>query len=184
MVHLPLVALPLAVLFDAMAARSRHLVWRDTATVLWWLGLLGAVMAVGTGLAAYARVDHSEVAHVRMTLHRNLALGTLALLAVTSILRWWQPYGWGSLILGAVGVGGLVGVGNLGGELVYRHGVGLPTVVVEEVLRERGGHVHDTHPGKHASVEGDSVGGLRDTPPVTEGNPAPSTAPTHDHHDE
>lgn len=74
LVHLPLVGLTLAVGLDLVVARNRAARWRDAATVLWWLGLLGAVAAVTTGLLAYNRVEHSDPAHVEMTLHRNLAL--------------------------------------------------------------------------------------------------------------
>ena len=49
MVHLPLAALLLAVVFDLMAAQRRSSRWRDPASAPWWVGLLGMNVAVATG---------------------------------------------------------------------------------------------------------------------------------------
>ena len=141
-VHLPLVGLVVAVAFDLVATRDRSVCWRNAATVLWWLGLLGAVAAVTTGLIAYNRVEHSDPAHEEMVLHRNLALATVAVLLVTALWRWKRPYSRGAALLGLVGAMVLGGVGYLGGDLVYRHGLGIPTETLEEIAHERGGHAH------------------------------------------
>jgi uncharacterized membrane protein len=138
MVHLPLVALLLAVLFDVLAAWRAAPRWRDGATMLWWIGLAGTVAAVITGLLAYSRVDHSGQAHEAMTLHRNLAFASIAILLATATWRWRRPFSRAAAALGIVGAAGLAGVGYLGGEMVYRHGVGIPTKTLEHVRSERG----------------------------------------------
>lgn len=140
-VHVPLVGLVLAVVFDLVAARNRSAQWRVAATVLWWVGLLGAAAAVTTGLLAYSRVEHSDPAHVEMTLHRNLALAAVALLLATALWRWRRPYSRGAALLGLIGAGVLGGVGYLGGDLVYRHALGIPTEALEDIARERRGNV-------------------------------------------
>ena len=142
MVHLPLVGLVVAVAFDLVAARNRSARWRDAATVLWWVGLLGAAAAIATGLLAYNRVEHSDPAHEEMVLHRNLALATVAVLLVTALWRWKRPYSRAAALLGLIGAMVLGGVGYLGGDLVYRHGLGIPTETLEEIAHERGGHAH------------------------------------------
>ena len=139
LVHLPLVGLVLAVAFDLIAVRNCSARWRDPATVLWWAGLLGATAAVTTGLLAYGRVEHSDPAHVEMTLHRNLALAAVALLVVTAAWRWRRPYSRGAVLVGLIGAGILGGVGYLGGDLVYRHALGIPTKTLEQITQERGG---------------------------------------------
>lgn len=143
MIHVPLVALLLAVALDALCAWSGSSRWRNTATLLWWVGLLGAGAAVATGLIAYNRVEHSEPAHVVMTLHRNLALATVGLLLLVALWRWRRPASRMAAFAGVLGGIGLLGVGYLGGELVFRHIVGVPTEVIEQVMHERGGHLHD-----------------------------------------
>ena len=152
-IHFPLVALLLAVALDLLGAWSGSSRWRRTATLLWWVGLLGAGAAIGTGLIAYNRVDHSELAHVQMNLHRNLALAVVALLIATAIWRWRRPSSRVAAFTGVLGAIGLLGVGYLGGDLVFRHIVGVPTEVIEQVMRERGGHSHE---GEHPS--GSTVG--------------------------
>lgn len=142
-VHFPLVALLLAVLLDAVAAIRRSPAWRSAATLLWWVGLAGAAAAVGTGLLAYGRVDHSAPAHEAMILHRNLALAAVAVLLVAAFWRWRRPLSLGAAAVGVIGALGLGAAGYLGGDMVYRHGVGIPTAVLHEVMEERGGHEHE-----------------------------------------
>ena len=141
-IHFPLVALVAAPALDALGAWSGSSRWRLTATFLWWVGLLGAAAAVATGLIAFARVEHSDLAHLQMILHRNLAFATVAVLVITAIWRWRRPNSLGAALLGLLGAGGLLGVGYLGGELVFRHAVGVPTETIEQVMMERGGHSH------------------------------------------
>jgi uncharacterized membrane protein len=143
-VHLPLVGLLFAVLFDLVAGQRRSTRWRDAATALWWIGFLGAAAAITTGLIAYNRVEHSELGHEEMVLHRNLVLAAVAVLLITAIWRWRRPYSRGAAILGLVGALGLAGAGYLGGDLVYRHAIGIPTEMLEQVAHERGGHAHST----------------------------------------
>ena len=145
LVHLPLVGLVLAVAFDVVAARNRSARWRDPATVLWWAGLAGAAAAVSTGLLAYGRVEHSDPAHAEMTLHRNLALLAVTLLLTTAAWRWRRPYARGAVLLGLIGAGILGGVGYLGGDLVYRHALGIPTQTLDQITQERGGAMKE-HP--------------------------------------
>ena len=112
-------------------------------TGLWWIGLLGAVAAIATGLLAYTRVQHSELAHEEMMLHRNIALATVTILLITALWRWRRTYSRGAAVLGLVGAIGLAVVGYLGGDLVYRHALGIPTSMLEQIAHERVGHAHD-----------------------------------------
>jgi uncharacterized membrane protein len=141
-IHFPLVALLLAVSLDAFEAWSGSSRWRGSATLLWWVGLLGAGAAVATGLIASNRVEHSELAHVQMTLHRNLALAVVGILLGAAVWRWRRPSSRGAALVGILGALGLLGVGYLGGSLVFRHAVGVPTEVIEQIMMERGGHLH------------------------------------------
>ena len=144
-VHLPLVGLLFAVIFDLVAVQRHSTRWRDAATALWWIGFFGAAAAITTGLIAYNRVEHSDLGHEEMVLHRNLVLAAVAVLLITAIWRWRRPYSRGAALLGLLGALGLAGAGYLGGDLVYRHGLGIPTETLEEIAHERGGHEHH-HP--------------------------------------
>ena len=137
-VHLPLVALPAAILCDWLDRRSGGERWRVPASLCWAVGLLGALAAVGSGLWAYDRVDHSGASHALMTLHRNVALTMLGVLGVAGLWRSIRRGALPPLLLGLAGLGLLGWTGYMGGELVYRHATGLPTTTMREVLQERG----------------------------------------------
>ncbi len=124
-----------------------------------WLGMVAsfqalaiAAAAVTTGLLAYGRVEHSDPAHVEMTLHRNLALAAVALLLTTALWRWRRSYSRGAAVLGIIGAGLLGGVGYLGGDLVYRHALGIPTETLNDIVKERGGNVME-HPEESTQVD-------------------------------
>lgn len=155
-IHFPLVGLLLAVGLDAYGAWSGSTRWRGTATLLWWVGLFGVVAAIATGLIAYNRVDHSEIAHVQMTLHRNLAFATVGVLLCGAAWRWRRPFARGAAFLGVLGAVGLLGVGYLGGGLVYQHAVGVPTEAMEQIMMQRGGHEHD-HEHEHGDAHAHAV---------------------------
>jgi uncharacterized membrane protein len=138
-VHFPLVALLLAELLDGIAVFRGDTGWRKGAGILWWVGLAGAAVSIGTGLLAYGKVDHSDLAHEVMTRHRNLALLAVAIMLVSAIWRWRRPLSRGALIVGAAGALGLGAAAYLGGEMVYRHALGIPTGVLKQVSGERGG---------------------------------------------
>ena len=156
-IHFPLVALVAAVALDALGAWSGSSRWRPTATFLWWVGLLGAVAAIATGLIAFNRVEHSEMAHLQMILHRNLAFAAVAMLSTTAIWRWRRPLSRGAALLGVLGAAGLLGVGYLGGELVFRHAVGVSTEMIEQLMMERGGHSHGVEHMEGMPTAGDSA---------------------------
>lgn len=175
MVHLPLVALPFAVLLDAVAIWKQDGPWRQTATVLWGLGLVGAAAAVTTGLIAYNRVEHSDVGHEVMTLHRNVALGAVVLFLLSGAVRWRRPQSRPALGIGALAIAAIAGAGYLGGETVFRHAIGIPTEVLEQVMSERGGHGH-----QEANTK------VTPAPPMVDSSGAPPTGDSaggHSHRD-
>ncbi|MEX0691375.1 MAG: DUF2231 domain-containing protein [Gemmatimonadales bacterium] len=138
MVHLPLIALIGAVVLDGTQRLQPGGPWRRMASVLWIGGLLGAALAVGTGLWAFGRVDHSGASHALMTSHRNGALLALGLFVVAVIWRTLRPAAWGAVLTGAIAAALLVLAADRGATLVYRHATGIPSDILQGVLVERG----------------------------------------------
>ena len=183
-IHFPVVALLLAVLFDTLAAWRQGSRWRDAATLLWWVGLLGAAAAITTGLVAYGRVDHSDPAHDAMTLHRNLAYAVTAVLLVSAAWRWRRPYSRVAAGLGVVGALGLGGVGYLGGELVFRHALGIPSEMLRQVSRERVGYDEEQmKPAATTSRDTAAASAARDTTKPVAKPRTHSHAPGKEHDD-
>lgn len=127
--------------------------------------MVAVVAAVGSGLQAYYTVNHDTLSHLAMTDHRNWALATAAVFLISAGLFFWKTYlrvhvaGTG-LVLAAL----LVSVTGLkGGELVYRHGLG-----VMSLPEARGdGHEHD-----HGD-DGHNPGGSGDEAPAELEDPQP-----------
>lgn len=136
-IHFPVVGFLLGAGLDLVASWGQRPAWRNAAGWLWGIGLAGAAAAIATGLLAYGRVDHSDPAHELMTDHRNLAYATTALMVVVAVWRWRRPFSRIAAVFGVAGAAGVTGVGYLGGELVFRHALGIPTETLGQVRRER-----------------------------------------------
>ena len=165
-IHLPLMAFPLAVCFDLADAWTGVPQFRRASHILWGLALLGAGVAVGTGLWAYSRVDHSEAAHVIMTLHRNVALATLGALLIAAIWRWRRPASRPAALYGAAAFLGLLWVAYLGGELVYQNAVGVSSARLTAILHERDSDMGEAH--EHGAMKAARADSVRErVPPQT-----------------
>lgn len=136
-VHFALALLLTAAGLDGLAWARRRRWLYSAATLLWLAGLAATLAAVATGLLAYDRVDHSEIAHLRMSTHRLWGLATATLVLALLVARWRRARRVALvlvlLVAAAVGYTGL-----LGGELVYRHALGIPTATLLEIGRARG----------------------------------------------
>ena len=119
-------------LFVAAIFPSRSWSGRCLVAARWNLWI-GAVVTAGTGAAglyAFATVAHDAQGHIAISDHRNWAFGTalvwwsLALWAVRRRRAEGRPSG-AFLALAAAGVIGLLVTGWKGGELVFRHGMGV-----------------------------------------------------------
>lgn len=144
-IHLPLIAFAVAVLFDLVDAWGHTPRFRHAAHLLWGFAFIGAALAITSGLIAYGNVNHSEEAHDIMALHRNIALATVAALLIAAIWRWRRPMSKTAAVYSAVAFLCLLWVGYLGGELVFHHGVGIPTTRLEQIMHEREADAGEGH---------------------------------------
>ncbi|MBL8979287.1 MAG: hypothetical protein JNM53_12785 [Gemmatimonadetes bacterium] len=106
-----------------------------------------------------------------MTLHRNLALAAVVLLLVGGVVRWRRPHATLAAVPGLLGLGLMVTAAYFGGELVFRHAIGLPNTVLEQVMRERGGQAPEGVP-ESSDIDSASPGAVDSV-----------AAPGHDHRD-
>lgn len=132
-VHFPIALIAASLLFHLGAALSgEHRLageWSMTARWVLWLGALSTLPAAWFGWLAFNSVDHDEAGHAAMLLHRQFALFTvvasLCVAAVSFRARKQETVAaWQTLLV--AGLFALVGATAwLGGEVVYRHGIGV-----------------------------------------------------------
>ena len=149
------------------------------------IGLLVTAATLITGWWAYNSVAHDEVSHANMTVHLRWALGTALAFVAAAVAAWYdrrRPAGAGIVLIAllAAGSGALAVTGWLGGENVYRYGLGvmaLPKSDSHAHPGSAGGHPSDHDHGAHAGdATSNPVPG--ETGP---GNASVSDGHAHDH---
>jgi uncharacterized membrane protein len=119
-----------------------------------WLGALAALPTVALGWLAFNSVSHDEAGHAAMLLHRAWALATLLVLLVLAGWDAWKhkvddipAWPFGAAVFAAWML--VATTAWHGGELVYRHGLGvmsLPDVHAEQDDSTHGAGDHEhTH---------------------------------------
>jgi uncharacterized membrane protein len=149
-VHFPITLTLIALLFSLGARlRSKHSSAIQLATVgHWslWVAALSAVTAATFGWLAYNSVNHDDAGHAAMLLHRNWAIPTAGGLVILAILDAWksranQLMRWPVLIVLFLLSASVAVTSWLGGEVVYRHGIGVLSLPESEEGTE--GHHQD-----------------------------------------
>ncbi|CAG4884968.1 conserved membrane protein of unknown function [Georgfuchsia toluolica] len=163
LVHFPIALLSVAAFFHVTAIGMRGKSCATHCAVVahaaLWLGALAALPAAFFGWQAFNSVNHDEAGHAAMLVHRSWALATLVLLAVLAGWDAWRnkveaiPEGW--FATAVIAAWAMVAVTAWhGGELVYRHGLGV--MALPEAEAGHGSHNHgvmtngEGHP--HADV--------------------------------
>lgn len=152
-VHVPIVLLPLGLGLDLLGAAIKRTDLQTAGRWALWAGTLGAAVAFYTGheAAELAEPYVSEPASALVRTHHNLGLATLVASVVLSLARLFSfeqfpiPLRIGYLALAGFVVGTLVVGADVGGQLVYRHGVAVQ--VGADSLH--GGAIRSTVPHHH-----------------------------------
>lgn len=153
--------------------------WRHRQAVLLiaeWNFWMGAGLTIATGLAgwhAYNTVAHDAPSHEAMTGHRNWALATISVVIVLAIWLWrakkskpdMPSFAFISVIVLLLAL--LGATAWHGGELVYRHGLGVMSLPKSEGK----GHAHE-----HAAGSGHSDEAMQEQGATHHGE-------GHDHHE-
>ncbi|KAF0201620.1 MAG: hypothetical protein FD173_2117 [Gallionellaceae bacterium] len=160
LVHFPIAFATAAVIFIAIGSAYKNRSWAVQCLItgrwMLWGAALFAVIAAMFGWFAYNSVEHDEVSHAAMTLHRNWAASTLAVLLALTVWDVWRSRSGKMpsqifLILLIAAWLLVVSTAWHGAELVYRHGLGvmaLPDVHAEQDAAPHAtvGHEHNhTH---------------------------------------
>jgi uncharacterized membrane protein len=179
---LPTALLVTAVFFDLLASITRRLIFRQVAFWTLMVGVLGAGLAVLSGLQAEEHIDHGEAVHQLMETHEELALITLGMFAVLALWRLVREKRMASVersvvvALSVGGVGLVVATGFYGGKLVFAHAAGIPSPVLQAELHERTEGHH--HPGEAAGASAPQDSAAQQHAP---GHVDPPGTPPHTH---
>lgn len=167
-VHFPIAFATAAVFFMAIGKFFKVKLWAQQCLVfgrwmLWGAALFAAIAAV-FGWLAYNSVEHDEPSHVAMLLHRNWALATLAALGVLAAWDYWRARASRSPSGGLLWLSGgvwllLISTAWHGGELVYRHGLGVMSLPKSEGNGH--GHIH-AHGQAHNEMPAQDENALQD----------------------
>ena len=132
LVNLPIGLYIASLLFDLAYLWLGDPLWYQMSFRLIAVGIAGHVLAAGTGLVDYLVIARDRKSARYRTARIHLMIGGILLLvyAVNLYARWSQgvpPHSqpWGPVLLNLIGNGVLGVQGWFGGELVYRHGVGV-----------------------------------------------------------
>jgi uncharacterized membrane protein len=150
-VHFAIGLLLVAVVLDAIGWLSRKLIFHSAAWVNLLAGGVSALFAVVTGVLAEEAAPETEAIHGIVERHELVGFAVLALAAGLILWRFLLRGGVPGrfrifyMVASAVLAALLVYGGYLGGELVYRHGVGVkakpsPVLQLEEEEDEPGEH--------------------------------------------
>ncbi len=158
-----LLSISSALLIFGKFAPQKYL-WRNTAlTVSRWNLLIGAAISIITVLAgwhAYNTVNHDEPSHLAMTSHMKWAFVTFSLfvmVATWSLTQRKKEVGFLLVAFQLFATLMLLVTGFKGGELVYRHGLGVMSLPEAEAKEEdHSGHEHGkkTNPSDEQSEHG------------------------------
>lgn len=130
-VHFPIALGITATLLFALAASGRGgPAIAPAARLLLQLAALAALVTAVLGWLAFESVDHDAAGHAVMLRHRAWALASAGGLILVALWESWRQarklpvsrLSWLPMLLVA---GGLAHTGWLGGEMVYRHGIGV-----------------------------------------------------------
>lgn len=130
-VPLAIVGLPVMFAFDILhATLDNRMLWDVGA----WIGILGgfgALVAIASGFVDMARIPNGTRAHKIGVYHTIIGFVILAAYSSSLLARWplgSPPDGFVPAVTAdLVGTLLIVAQGWLGGELVYKHHVGVPT---------------------------------------------------------
>jgi uncharacterized membrane protein len=183
---LPAVLLLLALAFEIAGGITKRESLRATGFWMLTAGGGGALLALISGLRAEESIEHGGSVHLVMERHETLAITTTVIFVGLAAWRIWRRRAMPSreravfLGVGTLGVLFLLWTAHLGGTIVFRHGGGIPSSVMEGAMQERTtGHSHA--PGEeHDVAPGDEARGAEGAEAAEEHTHAPDT-PAHEH---
>ena len=155
---LPVVLLLVSIVFDVVGGAIKRDSLKQAGFWTLVVGAAGVILALVSGLRAEDSIEHGGSVHLVIERHETLAIVTTVLFVGLALWRIVRHRSMTAnerpvyLMIGTVGVLFLTWTAHLGGTIVFRHGGGIPTTVMEGAMEERAiGHSHA--PGEEHEAE-------------------------------
>jgi uncharacterized membrane protein len=154
--HFTIALFVAAVIFDLIGYFTRNESLKAAGRWNLLFASISAISSVITGLSAASVIPHNDEVHEIIETHElvgYIVLGILTLLVVWRLfVRGSFParFGWLFLSIGLIGIGLVLTGGYLGGEMVYRHGLGVAPMI--EHMSAEHGHL-EYHQGQSDLAE-------------------------------
>jgi uncharacterized membrane protein/ketosteroid isomerase-like protein len=156
MVHFTVALLTISAVFFVLSKLMSDKAETFELVAKWtlWVGAGITALTILAGIGAYNSVDHDDVAHKVMKVHRLYAFVTGGAILLFAIWTFRAKSVSMAMIAGSLVVAGMVGAtGYLGAELVYRHGLGVMR------LPDTSGAGHEHAPGQGHGDAAPKAGG-------------------------
>ncbi len=132
-IHFPIALLLSAVLSELISYITRQAFWEKVTLYLLSLGVISALVAVLTGNAAAEKIDVATGVATLVLRHREMGLWVLFFFGAIWIIKWLffyfkitaLPYRLTITLLMLIGSLLIYQAGHFGGNLVYKHGIGI-----------------------------------------------------------
>lgn len=134
-VHFPIALLFTAVLVNFLSIIFRQQFWLNLAAAgLYFLGAIASLATFFTGKAAADSIEVPMMAQMTLSNHADWALYTLwyfGIYAIIRLLALWKGYDRKIIVAVVLFITGVIGLillsitGDLGGQLVFKFGVGM-----------------------------------------------------------
>ncbi len=126
-IPLPLGSLSIAVLVDILNLVDERQIWKDAAYVFIGLGILAGLIVAIPGLIDWLSIPEDHPAKRVGIVHALSNVTGLGLFTISWFLRYGADDNWSgtAMVFSLLGLAALVLGGWFGGELVYRHQVGV-----------------------------------------------------------
>lgn len=139
----PALLFPLSFVLDLVGSATRRESLRAAGFWTLLVGVVGAVAAVVSGLLAEEAIEHGELVHALMERHEVMGIALTVFFGALAAWRVWRRGTLGEkqqptyLMLAGVGALFVLWTALLGGRMVYDHGAGIPTEVMEQAITDR-----------------------------------------------
>lgn len=146
---LPIALLLMSLVFDISGSWTKRESLKAAGFWCLVVGAAGALLALITGLRAEASIEHGGTVHIVMERHKTMAIAITVMFSALAAWRIWRRGRMGPqerpTYLAATAFSALILFwgAHLGGTIVYRHGGGIPTEVMDAAMADRAaGHAH------------------------------------------